>query len=672
MAERVDHDRSTPDTSNGPLRQADTWDRSAVHALLTAALLIVVLRNAWLCDDSYVTFRTVDNLLHGHGLRWNVAERVQGFTHPLWALSIALVYAFSGEIFYTVIGVSVLLSGAVAFVLASRVAVSAGHAVLALLCLSLSRAFIDYSTSGLENPLTHLLLVALSWTFFAGPIDRARLQRLMGISGLLVLNRFDTLWFALPVLAYGTWTLRAHPASDLSDQADRARLSWRLWLRDALIAFSPLLLWLIFSLIYYGFPFPNTAYAKLSTGIASHERWHQGFLYGISTLSSDPTTMLCLIAGPLLALRRNTETRERVWLAGAFLYCVYVVRIGGDFMEGRFFAAPFLACVISLARARFDAGAPVVQLAGVGTLLLIGLNAQHPPPSSDASYRAGQPRVVPDVRGVADERGFYYLETGLINAQRGKEQPNHLWAEEGAADGARARKPVVRNTIGMYGFTAGPALRIVDRYALTDPLLARLPAKRNVDWRIGHFERVVPDGYLETLHKRKPRFRDQRLGRYYDALRTVISGPIWSWQRFVNIWQLNTGALDHLINRDHYRHPDLLKVGLATVSKSFRNGAAWDKDGTHIFGSSGIEIYLNGVQHNAQVEVSLDSSDRYEVVFMRGTWRVDGLETRATHFGGLSVHRLNVPADAVRHGYDRIRVYPLQGTKFSLGHLFLK
>ena len=32
---------------------------------------VVLLRTAWLCDDAYITFRTVDNFINGFGLRWN-------------------------------------------------------------------------------------------------------------------------------------------------------------------------------------------------------------------------------------------------------------------------------------------------------------------------------------------------------------------------------------------------------------------------------------------------------------------------------------------------------------------------------------------------------------------------------------------------------------------------
>ena len=31
-------------------------------------LAVIILRNAWLCDDAYITFRTADNFINGYGL----------------------------------------------------------------------------------------------------------------------------------------------------------------------------------------------------------------------------------------------------------------------------------------------------------------------------------------------------------------------------------------------------------------------------------------------------------------------------------------------------------------------------------------------------------------------------------------------------------------------------
>jgi hypothetical protein len=50
-------------------------------------------------DDAYFTFRTIDNFVHGYGLRWNIAERVQAYTHPLWLLLLTPFYWITGEPF---------------------------------------------------------------------------------------------------------------------------------------------------------------------------------------------------------------------------------------------------------------------------------------------------------------------------------------------------------------------------------------------------------------------------------------------------------------------------------------------------------------------------------------------------------------------------------------------
>ena len=41
--------------------------RRLIIALAVLVLGIVILRTAWVCDDAYISFRTVDNFVHGHG-----------------------------------------------------------------------------------------------------------------------------------------------------------------------------------------------------------------------------------------------------------------------------------------------------------------------------------------------------------------------------------------------------------------------------------------------------------------------------------------------------------------------------------------------------------------------------------------------------------------------------
>ena len=47
------------------------------------AFALVILQNAWLCDDAFITYRSVDNLINGYGPTWNITELVHTYTHSL-------------------------------------------------------------------------------------------------------------------------------------------------------------------------------------------------------------------------------------------------------------------------------------------------------------------------------------------------------------------------------------------------------------------------------------------------------------------------------------------------------------------------------------------------------------------------------------------------------------
>ncbi|MEL7428218.1 MAG: hypothetical protein AAFN81_34920, partial [Bacteroidota bacterium] len=64
-------------------------------------VILVVIANAWMSDDSYITLRTVYHFTEGYGLRWNISERVQVFTHPLWMMLQVPVYAAVQHAYFT-------------------------------------------------------------------------------------------------------------------------------------------------------------------------------------------------------------------------------------------------------------------------------------------------------------------------------------------------------------------------------------------------------------------------------------------------------------------------------------------------------------------------------------------------------------------------------------------
>lgn len=488
--------------------------------LVLALFTMVVLRCAWISDDAYITFRTVDNFVSGHGLTWNTDERVQAFTHPLWALVLAGAYAITREIHLTAIAIAAILSIGTALLFAARLAQTALAALVGVMVLSLSRAFVDYSTSGLENPLTHLLLAV----YFVLYLRRAQTDRsfllLALLAGLVTLNRMDTALLVLPPLLQCAYARRSLRTVGL-----------------LILGFAPFILWELFALLYYGFPFPNTAYAKLNTGLAASLLLKQGLFYLANSLRTDPLTLSMVVAGLVVPLVIGPRRHAAISVGLAF-YLLYVVRIGGDFMSGRFLTAPLLAAVIVLAQSPAARSVRAVLLT-LGLVVLLGLSSPRPTVFSGESY--GFNLGYMDAHGVSDERAYYYQGTSLLSAARGVRVPDHQLADAGRVARTAGEPVVVAEAIGMLGFEAGPAVHIVDVNALADPLLARLPVHAGADWRIGHIHRPIPEGYLDSLRSGQNVITDPQVACIYERLQRITRGPLLDRQRLREIVRMNVG-----------------------------------------------------------------------------------------------------------------------------------
>ena len=538
------------------------------------AYFIVLLRTAWLAEDAFITFRTIDNFIHGYGLTWNVTERVQGFTNPLWMFLISAFYFVTREIYYTAIFVSVAVSLVAVLVLTFRIAASQTAAALAVVALIFSRAFVDYSTSGLENPLTHAILALFLAIYLRQKLIDENLFLLSLVAAFGALNRMDTILFYLPPLAYLLWQLRSLQS-----------------LYRVLAGFLPLILWEIFSLFYYGFPFPNTAYAKLNTGIPVSELAYQGLHYLLVAIQGDPLTPIAAIVGIAIPLGIKS-TRQVPAALGILLYLLYVIRVGGDFMSGRFLAAPFFVAVALMAfNARFTSFK--LWSGAVAGVLVLGLSSPYPPLLSGADYGVGLDDL--NERGVNDERGLYYQNAGLLKAlQKDQESefPDHWFAARGRevnrhtrsmtikhsgqyvaaegfliapVDGDRIKAITTWMNVGYASFYGGPRIHIVDAMALVEPLLARLPARADPEWGPGHFSRIMPEGYVETHIQGKNIIADEDLALFYDKLCHITKGDLWDPQRWIEIWNMNRGKYDHLIHFERYRHPSHLERCLSEV-----------------------------------------------------------------------------------------------------------
>ena len=104
---------------------------------------------------------------------------------------------------------------------------------------------------------------------------------------------------------------------------------------------------------------------------------------------------------------------------------------------------------------------------------------------------------------------------------------------------AAGQRVATRDMVGMFGYAAGPDLHVVDLFGLGDPLLARLPAM--APWRIGHFQRALPAGYIDTLRTGTNRIEEPALARYYADLQTITRGALFSRDRWRAIVAMNLG-----------------------------------------------------------------------------------------------------------------------------------
>jgi hypothetical protein len=268
----------------------------------------------------------------------------------------------------------------------------------------------------------------------------------------------------------------------------------------------------------------------------------------------------------------------------------------------------------------------------------------------------------PVVDGVGDERAFYAATNGLVESRRrGSSPERHPMAQ----DGLRARRapgPVaIFWPTGMSGFFAGPGKHVIDHYALTDPLLARLPAARLGRWRIGHFARTIPDGYLESLSTSENRLVDPGLARLWDELRLVTRGPLLSRARLAAVWRLNSGQLGALVHRRAYREPGWKLVRGLRIVDDAKPPPVEHAGPT----PRALLVRLEPASHASRLVLRVEAGRALRVGFQANV-AAAALEHGALRIApapgtGLVDVVLDVPPRAAALGFDTLRIITLDG-----------
>lgn len=493
----------------------------------TGVLAYFVIKLSWIAEDAFITLRTVDNLLNGFGLRWNVAERVQGYTHPLWMLVLVPFKAvFSSSLLALM--VPGWLTAIPAFPLLFRAARTPAGVVVAYCALALSQSVIEFSTSGLESSLSHLLIICVLVTL---PSEKGGIGRHLLCFALLLVNRLDLVTLMGPVVALEIWRARSR------------RQAWKV-----ILSMLPLAAWFVFATIYYGAPLPNTYFAKVASSMPPGSIAAQGLRYILDIILYEPLTLGIVLVGAGLGVTCRRADRPGFHLAlGIGLHLIYVLCIGGDFMNARFLTPDVMASAWIAMRA-IDRTAPRAAFwadsrrAAVAVMLVsVGLVV--------ADHHSFSSRRAELFRGtrISDERLLFQPATGLWSRMWGyldgeAFEAVHPWVDLGQQLRRQHPRgtPFVHENMGLLGYHAGPRVHIVDSLGLTDPFMARLPVK--FFWTAGHGRREVPEEYVQSLERRRNVIRDPGLHRLFDDITLATrTERLFTAKRFWACWRLNTG-----------------------------------------------------------------------------------------------------------------------------------
>ncbi|MCB2155304.1 hypothetical protein KQI84_10480 [bacterium] len=366
-------------------RRPTTWYLGLVF-LVCAGIYLAGISYYWpsIIDDSYITFRFSDNLIHGHGLRFNPdGMRVEGYTNFLWMIFIAIALVLGIGAMFAAKVLGILCGIGTMFVAWRFAAALRGRDdvfnLLPAFILATNAHFQFWAVQGLETLLQVLLVFWSYYYFFLEMKDGRRWLISPLLAALAAMTRIDSLFFLSPLGLWGLWQV-------LRMETRWVRFAW--WGAIAAIVFGSYFTWKV---AYFGDIFPNTVYAKLGRDQINYERGHS-HLYNyyfnqagwdrpsttpkpISELSKDDPRYESMVRDRLLYLLSGGPVNNWAWFnlwLGALLLCVAIWRarvamlilvpiamqayfihhVGGDWMPGfRFFqiVLPWLALSVAVA-----------------------------------------------------------------------------------------------------------------------------------------------------------------------------------------------------------------------------------------------------------------------------------------------------------------------------------
>jgi arabinofuranosyltransferase len=471
--------------------------------------LVIVLVGAWhyrwVDEDAFINFRIIDNLLSGHGLVFNVGERVEVDSDPLWLFTLVVLHEllpFLSLEWLTVwlglvcTGAGFLTGGLAVQRLLGEREQSRTVLPVGLLIASVVAGVWEFSTSGLEMSMVFLWIGSSYLLLVRYAARRRRALPVAFVMGLGTLIRPELALMTVVFVGALLWVM-----------AGPGRTTRRSWVVRAMaavaVAVALPVLFELFRMGYYALVVPNTGLAKAG----GSAWWSQGLTYLWNFVSPYTLWLPLLCSLPLVVspARRWWASGDRVGvvvllapLVAGLVDVLYVVHLGGDYMHARLLLPGFfgvcLPIAVPLRRQAVPLALPLVVIA-VWAVVCAGWLRFVPPPVTSLN---------PQTVFISNERNSWISATGNQNPITASDYAKALsgkagtdfarlarqvpagrqqmliitdpYAPIGTAPRAPARSPLPFTlavdvpAIGVIGYLAGPHVYIFDSYSLANPI----------------------------------------------------------------------------------------------------------------------------------------------------------------------------------------------------------
>jgi len=321
-----------------------------LSVLIVAAATLGLLRHArvfdYICDDAFITLRFSRNLAMYGAPVYNMGDKVEGYTSPLWMVLCALGMKLGApaELALRIVCVaSATLLMASTWLLWRRLEPKRwAGGIFALAGVAVSAPVAAWTLGGLETPL-FAALVTLSIALASGVAVRGTWRGGL-VTGLVL---------ALATLTRPEGAALTAIVTFISFLFARKRIGGIKTVAGIVASYLAIMgpheVWRI---SYYGYPLPNTFYVKTSgSGLFA-----EGIRYIRLCLNEmgEPLTQILIgglfIPARMLAFdesRRSRVRRAALWMARIFVLVLipYVASVGGDFLDLYRFLVPMFPLV---------------------------------------------------------------------------------------------------------------------------------------------------------------------------------------------------------------------------------------------------------------------------------------------------------------------------------------